>query len=55
MAIDTMKARSGREDGKSLAGAGVIEKVGSWQQYFVPTSSERVQKAKRRAIRPMEI
>ncbi len=29
--------------------------VGSWQQFFVPTSTERVQKAKQRTIREMEI
>ncbi|MGA2109780.1 MAG: pyruvate formate lyase family protein [Syntrophorhabdales bacterium] len=30
-------------------------RIGSWQEVFVPSCSERVQKAKLRAIRPMEI
>jgi pyruvate formate-lyase/glycerol dehydratase family glycyl radical enzyme len=30
------------------------EDVGSWQQVFVPTCSERIKKAKKRAIREME-
>src|SRR4030042_1002819 len=31
-----------------------IERVGSWQQVFVPSCSERIKKAKKRAIREME-
>ena len=31
------------------------ETVGSWQQSFVPTCTERIQKAKFRTIREMEI
>lgn len=33
----------------------VVGKIGSWQQTFVPTCSERIQRAKKRAIRSMEI
>jgi len=29
--------------------------VGSWQELFEPSSSERVQRAKKRVLRPMEI
>ncbi|MCJ7684569.1 MAG: hypothetical protein MUO68_09770, partial [Desulfobacteraceae bacterium] len=32
-----------------------IEKIGSWQQLFVPTSPERVRKAKKRVLTSMEI
>ncbi len=31
------------------------QEIGSWQQVFEPTCSERIQKAKKRAIRPMEL
>jgi pyruvate formate-lyase/glycerol dehydratase family glycyl radical enzyme len=31
------------------------EEVGSWQQYFVPSSTERIQKARVRTLREMEI
>jgi formate C-acetyltransferase len=32
-----------------------MEKVGSWQQVFVPSCSERIKKAKNRVLRSMEI
>ena len=32
----------------------ISKDVGSWQEFFVPTCSERVQKAKRRALRTVE-
>jgi len=32
-----------------------LKEVGSWQQYFTPSCSERIQKAKKRAIMAMEI
>ena len=32
-----------------------VKDVGSWQEFFVPTSSERIQKAKKRAFRTVEI
>jgi len=31
------------------------ETVGSWPQFFVPSCSERIQKAKQRTIKEMEI
>jgi hypothetical protein len=33
----------------------VLGRIGSWQQTFVPTCSERIKVGKARAIRPMEI
>ena len=32
-----------------------VENIGSWQEFFMPSSSERVQKAKKRAHGSMEI
>ncbi len=32
-----------------------VEDVGTWQEFFVPTCSERVQRAKKRAIRTPEV
>ena len=55
MAIDTAKATKERDLGRKPGDADGARVIGSWQQTFVPTSSERVQKAKMRAIRPMEI
>ncbi|MDH5696017.1 MAG: hypothetical protein OEZ00_05365, partial [Dehalococcoidia bacterium] len=32
-----------------------VQDVGSWQEFFVPTCSERIQKAKKRALTTPEI
>ncbi len=39
----------------SSVGAKTSEDIGTWQELFVPTSTERVQRAKQRVLRPMEI
>ena len=38
-----------------VLGENKVKDVGSWQEFFVPTSSERIQKAKKRALRTPEI
>ena len=38
-----------------VLGDNKVQDVGSWQEYFVPTLSERVQKAKKRVTGPLEI
>ena len=38
-----------------ILGEKKVKDVGSWQEFFVPASSERIQKAKKRALRTVEI
>jgi formate C-acetyltransferase len=38
-----------------ISGDKSTENIGSWQELFKPSSSERVQRAKKRVLRPMEI
>ena len=38
-----------------VSGDKSTEGIGSWQELFKPSSTERVQRAKKRVLRPMEI
>jgi pyruvate formate-lyase/glycerol dehydratase family glycyl radical enzyme len=38
-----------------VLGDNKVQDIGSWQEYFVPTLSDRVQKAKKRVTGPLEI
>ena len=40
---------------KIVLGKKNVEDVGSWQEFFVPTYSERIKKAKKRALQTPEI
>lgn len=50
----TSRSENGEQEG-TMADGKATDNVGSWQQVFVPSCSERIRKAKKRAIRSMEI